>query len=342
MNNTYFILSDKKVIIERLHICTWDFIGDDAAIEIGLEFSVIPSTPPAKECSFTISLPFLKKTDKIGCMMNTLVGNDNNSKFIFNDGIKASKPIQGDKRNGATIEFMTRNSISILPIKDIKTDAGICSFKVLNINHQVKNYIRMYVQTKLPFLSVIKSGITKTSYIYDIKINEKRNLPTPVNEKLNEGLFLCDQIKQCFCFHIIPSGYNISFVNNGDLKNIRILESEAFSGYLPNHQVIKKNKYIIVFNKRENSKDGAYSFFSEFEKESIGDKQIIFAIIVNMFCSLLLGISSLSPFEQGVKWYAKLPFLWWIAIVLFVILILLMFKPFHRLYHLLGRQKKMR
>ena len=42
MNNTYFILSNKKISIERLHICTWDFVGSNAAFEIGFEFMPTP------------------------------------------------------------------------------------------------------------------------------------------------------------------------------------------------------------------------------------------------------------------------------------------------------------
>lgn len=338
MNNTYFILSNKNVEIERLHICTWDIIDYNAAIEIGFEFT---TESKSKDVSFKISLPFIKPTDKTKCLMEALVRDDDNSKFIFNDKIKANKPINGDKRNGVILEFEIRNSLSVLPVKDINIANGICSFVVRNINHQVNNYVRIYIQTKLPNLSVVKSGITKISYIYDIKINEKRNLPTHINDLLNGGFTICNTIKQCFCFHVIPSLYNISYVNSNKLKNIRILESEAFNRYLPNSYKMKKDGHIIIFNKSEDSKDGTYTFFSEFEKETIGNKQIILAIGANILCSLLFGISSLrGDFEQGLNWYEKLPWEFWLAIITLVIFVGLLFIPIKRIWYFIQQIQK--
>ena len=138
MNNTYFILSNKTIIIERLHICTWDFVSSKAAIELGMEF-IINST--IKEFEFKLSLPFLQKDDKVTCLMDSLIRDDDNSKFIFNDTIKAIKPINGDKRNGATLDFVSRNSLSVLPMKQIIVDNGLCSFKVNTTIPNARNYV---------------------------------------------------------------------------------------------------------------------------------------------------------------------------------------------------------
>ena len=144
MDNTYFILSNKPIAIERLHICTWDFIGENAAIELGFEFM---PTPYIKDLEIKLSLPFLKETDKVTCLMDALIRDDDNSKFIFNDTISANKAINGDKRNGAILEFKSRNSLSVLPIKQIKVESGVCSFVINCINPTVKNYVRLYIQT---------------------------------------------------------------------------------------------------------------------------------------------------------------------------------------------------
>ena len=63
MNNTYFILSKTKLSIDRFHICTWDYLDFNAAIEIGIEFT--PVTPNIKTVDFKLSLPFLKASDKV-------------------------------------------------------------------------------------------------------------------------------------------------------------------------------------------------------------------------------------------------------------------------------------
>lgn len=347
MNNTYFILSNKKINIERLHICTWDFIGSNAAFEIGLEF--MPD-PYVEDVEIKLSLPFLKKTDKVTCLMDSLIRDDDNSKFIFNDTIKANKPIGGDKRNGAILEFNTRNSLSVLPIKKLSVEDGICSFAVNNLDQTIKNYIRLYIQTDVQNLSIIKKGIAKTTYIYDIKVNEKRNLPNHINELLNSGFLLCNSINSCFCFHVIPSHYNISYLNSNKLKNIRILESDAFNRYLPNTEKVKENECLIVFNKSEKSKegttdgtiDGIYTFFSEFEKEIIGNKQILLAIAANVICSLLFGMFTLREKEwvRGSKWFECLPWEFWVAILILIIFSAIIFIPWKRLWRRIITNKK--
>lgn len=331
MNNTYFILSNKKINIDRLHICTWDFVGSNAALEIGIEFT---PTPYVKDIDIKLSLPFLKKTDIITCLMDSLIRDDDNSKFIFNDTIKVNRHINGDKRNGTILEFTTRNSICVLPVKNILVKDGICSFTVSNLNQTTKNYIRLYIQAGVRNLAIVKKGIAKTTYIYDIKVNERRNLPNHINDLLNSGYLLCNTIKSCFCFHVVPSGYNISYLDNNKLKNIRILESEAFNHYLPNSERMKENECLIVFNKSDKSDDGSFTFFSEFEKEIIGNKQILLAIAANVLCSLLFGMFTLREKEwvKGSKWFNCLPWEFWVAILILVVFSAIMFIPWKRLW----------
>lgn len=337
MNNTYFILSNKKISIERLHICTWDFVGSKAAFEIGFEFM---PTPYFKDVEIKLSLPFLKKTDTVTCLMDSLIRDDDNSKFIFNDTIKANKPIKGDKRNGAILDFNTRNSLSVLPIKKLDVDEGICSFSVNNINQTIKNYIRLFIQTDVQNLAIVKKGIAKTTYIYDIKVNEKRNLPDHINDLLNNGYELCNTINSCFCFHVIPSQYNISYLNSNKLKNIRILESDAFNRYLPNSEKMKDNECLIIFNKSDKSTDGTYTFFSEFEKEIIGNKQILLAIAANVLCSLLFGVFTIREWTRGPKWYELLPWEFWVAIIVLIIFSAIMFVPWERIARRLKTSKQ--
>lgn len=159
MNNTYFILSKTKLSIDRFHICTWDYLDFNAAIEIGIEFT--PVTPNIKTVDFKLSLPFLKASDKVICLMDSLVRDDDNCKFIFNDTIKNTSHIRADKRNGSVLEFSSRNKLSVLPVKDINTENGFCSFSVQDINHAIKNYVRIYIQTNVSELAIIRKGIKK-------------------------------------------------------------------------------------------------------------------------------------------------------------------------------------
>lgn len=327
MDNTYFILSNGEKRIKRLHICTWDLIGSNAAIEIGIEFAHCST----EEIEFKLALPFLRDGDKVTCLLDSLIRDDDNCKFIFNDTIKTTAQINGDKRNGVILDFASRSLLAILPIKDIIVKNGICSFKVQDFNQDISKYVRLYIQTNLSNLAVIRKGIAKTTYIYDIKVNEKRNLPTSINDLLNQKYILCSSIEKCFCFHVIPSQYNISYLNSNKLKNIRILESNAYR-YLPNIKQMKNNEYLIVFNKSENLK-GTYTFFSEFEKETIGNRQIMTAVVANMVCSLLFAIPSLRNWERGSTLYQWLPFEYWLVFVILIYFIVKSVVPWKTWWH---------
>lgn len=65
------------------------------------------------------------------------------------------------------------------------------------------------------------------------------------------------------------------------------METDSFNKYLKDIETIDKDKYMIVFLKLKGNEN--YSFFTTFVKEHIGNKQIIFAILANIFCSLLFA-----------------------------------------------------
>ena len=312
---TFFILSDNPVTIERLHLCSWDFGDGEALSELGLEF--IPDENDG-EIIFKISFPFDVEGRQVTCLMDSLVRNDDNCKFIFNDKIVANKPINADKRNGSIVEFSVRNTLAILPISDISAIGEIVSFRVKPVSGQVPNYIRFCLKTKIRDLAVVKSGIAKCTYIYDVKINEQRNMSDCVNKLINRGFAICTSVKSCFCFHVVPSKYNISYLNSSRLKNIRVLESEAFSKYLPLNRSLPVNDYMIVFNKDSKSESDGYAFFSEFDEERIGVKQLIVAVVLNILCNLLFAFSSIT-ITSDKKWYLQLPIGYWVAIGLLVV-----------------------
>lgn len=332
---TFFILSDTTVTIERLHLCSWDFGDGDALIEVGVEFAL---EGDGKEVAFKISFPFDVDGREVVCLMDSLVRDDDNCKFIFNDKIVANKPIGADKRNGAIVDFAARNSLAILPLFDVTSIGDIVSFRVRPVRNQIQNYVRFCLRVGIRDLSIVKTGIAKCSYIYDIKINEQRNMPDSVNKVTNKGFAVCTSIKRCFCFHVIPSKYNISYLNGLKLKNIRILESQAFSKYLPLNRILPVNEYMIVFIKDSNLGSDGYAFFSEFEEERIGVKQLVVAVVLNIFCNLLFASSSIS-FSCGKEWYRQLPIGHWVSIVLLIGFMVFIFGPMLNLKLRKGRNK---
>ncbi|MDR2927403.1 MAG: hypothetical protein LBV41_04275 [Cytophagaceae bacterium] len=325
MDNSFFILSKQTVAISRFHICTWDIENSNTFIELGIEFNFPENI---QEIDFKFAAPFVRKGDKIKCLLNQLKLRDN-SKFIFNDIIKNSSPINDDDIHGTILDFKTRDKLAILPANNITIEEdGLIAFKLKKpkIDGNVKCYVRFLININSETLSTKKKGITKTTFLYDIRLNENRNLPNNV-ATLTQDYSLC-KIKNCFCLHVIPNSFNISFVDQNKMKNVRILEVSAFKNYLPEElKMMKEGKSMIVFNK--SSDTDAYSFFTIFTKETIGSKQILFAVGANIVCSLLFGFSTLrTSFDSNSNLWKQIPMEYWGASIILLILIILLFKPY--------------
>lgn len=322
MENSFFILSRQNIEISRFHICTWNIENIDPFIEIGVEFD-FPNE--IEEIDFKLVLPFIESNTNPICLSQNLISNTENCKFIFNDNVKKFDYINNDKRNGGVVTFETRESLTIYPIKPELSDR-VLSFKLKRENSEIitsTSYIRLKIKPQS--LSIIKKGIAKTTRIFDYKLNEKRNLPDNVYQIIKDKYKFCS-VENCFCFHIIPNSYDISFIDNTKLKNIRELEESAFRKYLPEElKSVKADNYMIIFNKDKGA--DAYSFFTIFAKETIGTKQIVFAISANIFCCLLFAISDLRTCSNGSINIKEFPIEYWIAIVILLILIISFFHP---------------
>lgn len=125
--------------------------------------------------------------------------------------------------------------------------------------------------------------------MYDIKVNEARNIPDDVFGYKQANNLTILKIQKTFCLHCVPSDYEIGFSDATKLKNVRKLEMEAFSNYLP---LLKKlhGGYNIIFLKEEN--ENGNSFFTTFSKEYIVNKQLLIALMTNLICNLLFAIAS--------------------------------------------------
>lgn len=120
-----------------------------------------------------------------------------------------------------------------------------------------------------------------------------------------------------FLFHCVPDDYDISYIDSGKLRNVRRLETSAFNKYLKDIEWIEKDRYMIVFLKSKGNEN--YSFFTTFVKEHIGNKQIIFAVLANIACSLILAYDKLfTLIPDDVKYYISI-FPWWGWLVLVIL-----------------------
>jgi hypothetical protein len=291
MENSFFIFSDNEtpIRIERFHICTWEFKNDTSLIEFGCE--IFRDCLTADQLSISLFIPWLTEDLETGDLYNKL-SIPENSRFIFNDSINGTDSLDGGlNRLGVIHRFTNRDPLCILPIS-IKATAQVLKV-IINLQPYQQSsaepkpniYFRFWIRPKLAHISMRKKGVNKSTVIYDIKINERRNIPS------SELAYFADKsfctIDHCFLFNIIPNKYEIVFIDNSSLKNVRTLEYNSFERYLGDRRV-KNDELIVFFNKKQHS--DSFSFFSIYSKERIGTGQFALAILANIFSGFLLFI----------------------------------------------------
>ncbi|RZK10434.1 MAG: hypothetical protein EOO46_10765 [Flavobacterium sp.] len=325
MDNSYFVYAENDIKIERFHICTWEFSNDKTLVEFGCEVNA-ESIANADGIEIKFFIPWLSSKATVTDFYSRLQ-DTSNSRFIFNDSIAYQKSLDGgENRNGVIQHFSGKNELCILPISFGKNfgEHKISVQVNLKIYNQFQHeqgkqkpnvYFRFCIDPNKSPVSVVKKGITRSTILYDIKLNQRRNIP---EDLLNEILHhrLCT-VETCFCFNIIPNTHDLVFVDNSTLKNVRTLEYQSFQKYL-GEQLLKEEDLIVVFNKKE--KLDSYTFFSIFTKEHIGIDQLTVALLVNLVAGILLFIASLDiSLALANKSFSEiaLPYTFWIVILLF-------------------------
>jgi hypothetical protein len=300
MENSFFIYTSKNnaIQIERFHICSWEFDNNSSLVEFG--FEIFKGSITNDNLTISLFIPWVEKSCETKDLYSKLSIAEN-SRFIFNDSISATKYLKTNTNNSGVIHtFSGRNELCVLPA-DIKIDEDKIVTATLNLkayreyNQESKPnvYCRFWIKPSVPFISMRKKGMSKSTIIYDIKINERRNIPNNKIEYFNDQEFC--KIRYCFSFNILPNKYDIVFFDSTSLKNVRTLEYESFNKYLGDKRV-KKDELIVVFNKKEvkefEKKEVAesFSFFSIYSMERIGTGQFALAILINIVCGVLLFI----------------------------------------------------
>ena len=326
MENSFFIMGgvtaqSQPITISKLHICTWNMQDCNAYLELGIE---IAQNTLSMNVDYSIS--FLAEWLNSDCEIISLhekFADSDNTRFIFNETVASTSPVNGHSHNGTKISFTNKRQLMILPVSETALQNGSVVLNFKNKAPQgVYPYIRTLIKTPLPQLAMIKKGIAQNSYVFDIKINEKRNLPAWVLDTQNQNNLQFCPIEKAFCLHAVPASYEISFIDSNKLKNVRKLEKNAFVKYLPEIKSIENDDYIITFSKSEDNNRSSYSFFSVFTQETIGSRQIISAIVINIICSLFFAFDSwrLSCFKSE-NWYWQVPWMGVIALFIFIIAI---------------------
>lgn len=308
MDNSLFLLHSKVESetkhMERMQICTWDIRNKKTCIEIGIEFCK-DSLKTEKSYDIFFFAPWISNKCKIESLHEKFSDSDN-AQFIFNEVVESISPIDGSKHNGSIISFKNcERKIAALKASFLIEENGVLKITFTNKSDKdVYPYIRFFIKTYENTFALFKGSISKNIFIFDFKINEKRNMPRTIIETIDKRNVECCDIKKALILHIIPNTYEVVFIDDKKLENIRNLETNFFKKYLPNINGMNNDSYITTFYK-DNDKQ-SYSFFSIFSEEKIGAKQMMIAIFVNIICSALIASSNIRNLFQNEKFSFKL------------------------------------
>lgn len=347
MDNSYFIYTDENrtLDLKRFHVCTWEFKNNSSLVEFGFEIDNTSINTKQEMAEIFLLIPWLKNLCKVTDLYDKLKASDN-SRFIFNDSIKDTRYLQDSTDTQGVIHtFSERNQLCLLPIEHeiendrfLKISINLKDYQKLT-SEKPNIYVRFWIKPDLPYISVRKKGISKSTILYDSKINERRNISQSDLKLLSNKKFC--KIDACFMFNILPNSYDIMFFDSKTLKNIRTLEYQSFSKYLEDDR-IKENELIVVFNKR--TKSDSFSFFSVFSKERVGPAQFALAILINIVCGILLFIPSYrKSFTPELEYSAlpkNIPIEIWISISLAILTLIYFIWPWIIRIKLIQKFKK--
>lgn len=343
MDNSFFVYSNQSLELERFHICSWEFTNGSALLEIGCEISAENFSHEINLIELSIHIPWLNAQNEVFDLYPRLK-DAANTKFIFNDSVVNTQTFDGGAGVlGVLHEFQGREPLSILPVtlnlnyatKVISIKLNLASYKNNEITSNI--YFRISITALISSLSIRRKGVSRTTIIYDYKINEGRNISDKLFPELQNNQ-LCS-IKHCFCFTIVPNSYDLSFYDSNSLKNVRTLEYDAFYRYLNDHRV-QKDELMVVFSKKKYP--DSFAFFSIFVKERIGAGQFALAILINLISGILLFLPAFRKDNNGnVNWH-ELPIEVFIAIFASLSLLIYLIWPWigSTYYHLKNQLKK--
>lgn len=292
MENSFFIFSsaENSITIERFHTCIWEFKNNTSLVEFGCELP--GNSLPPDQMTLSFFIPWFTEDSETRNLYDKL-SQPENSRFIFNDSIHSTHSLDGGVNELGVIHHFSDRALCILPV-DFKKRAefldvtlDLRSYREHAAKELPNVYFRFWVEPKLSHISTRKNGINRSTVIYDIKINERRNIPGN-HLKYFSDKKLC-KIKYCYLFNIIPNKYDIIYIDSTSIKNVRTLEYPSFQKYMGDRRV-RNDELIVFFNKKEEL--DSYSFFSIYGKERIGAGQFAFAVLANIICGVLLFVPS--------------------------------------------------
>ena len=223
MDNSFFFYSNQKLIIERLHLCTWDVGGKTTYIELGIEILNDESTTLPDEVVINAYIPFEINDSGIKSLHGSLI-QEKYSRYIFNDIMSSADIIDEDASRGKVIHFKKRNDLAILPAKWNVSDNHQLEVEISKHSVSCNLYIRLIIEINTPTLAVTTHGIAKNSYLFDFKVNERRNMPESLVSLINANDIL--SVRSVFCsilFQIITTLIFMIPIDSNQYESWRVM-----------------------------------------------------------------------------------------------------------------------
>lgn len=325
MKNSIYVLAEQELQVEKLHLCTWDLRNHNTYVEVGVSIANAEVLP--KSMTLYLVLPFLSKVCSIRSLHEELHDNDN-YKFIFNEIPENVRALGGSKHNGSIVTLsgagdakQRTHLIANATVTQQAAKADSETKQIVKVTFDNPEDLRgtvghLYVRLLIPCSSTtiaeVISGIAKRTYIFDVKINEARNIPDEVLDFQSQHDLRRRPVATAYCLHCVPDNYEISFSDGSKLKNIRKLEKSAFQRYLPELRNIG-GEYIITFIKQKDQ--DSYSFFTTFNREVVGNKQLFVAVVISLLCNLLFAFSAFrKELDAEKSLMEQIPPEWWVAL----------------------------
>ena len=287
------LCKQNNIIIDRFHICTWEIGSNKPIIEIGIDIN--------KECLKNLScIDFSMYTPWKILECSDLfkeIKKEENARFIFNESIKGQKNLNDNSEFGVVHSFSNDTKLCILPVILNSSQSLVnLSIDLSHFNQEYLNeniYVRFYFIPDVSNISIHKTGIAKSTIIYDTKINEKRNIPSNLLQEIAKLNY--PKINTCYNFNIVQNNFEITYEDK-HLRSIRNLEYKSFTDYFKelinaNKLKIENKELLVVFSKSQES-DSTYSYFTIYTKEHFGLKQISIVLVLNLICSFLFFLPS--------------------------------------------------
>lgn len=300
--------SDTKTV--ELHINIWKVksgtirLNDTLYFDFGIKFS-------DKIDRIFVFLPFQIKANKVNDLGKVVSDKKELLNAVFNEDMRCTPSTNNsfskvgiNNDQGGDYFYIYQLGQDNITVEDYKgeTDDQKGTYISIKINGKPEKeddkkeyYIRFRVEVKnnkeiihTAHLSndLLQAAFSKTD-LYDLRINEKREIPAKVNEKAETNGFTLCNFKKLHLFYIVDAHET---VNNGSTVKIdtRILEDNQWKDYEPKSDIKGINYIAYHWKRKANSPVEPFNNFSLFF-DTIYPKLSFFRLLAYLCVVVLFG-----------------------------------------------------